>query len=378
MAHAYTPGLKVTEGMTIQKERRLPLEGEVLVEAGARVEAEDVIAKADLPGNVQLLNVANLLSVPPEEVAEYMLKSVSEAVSEDEIIATTKGLFGLFKSQARSPIDGTIEAVSDVTGQVILREPPIPVEVKAYTNGTVTETIPNEGVTVETYGTYIQGIFGVGGETIGNLVVISQSSGDELMAEQILPEHRDNILVGGSLVTTDAIQKAIQQGVKGIIAGGIDDADLRKLLGYELGVAITGSEEIGITLVITEGFGEIAMAEQTFTLLKAREGMKTSINGATQIRAGVVRPEIVIPWISEAAETVEEEQDRSIEGILEVGSSVRIIREPHFGKLGRVTELPVELQNLETEAQVRVLRVELADGQQTTLPRANVEAIESG
>ncbi len=378
MAHAYTPGLKVTEGMTIQKERRLPLEGEVLVEIGATVEAEDIVAKADLPGNVQLLNVANLLSVPPEEVAEYMLKSVGEAVSEDEIIATTKGLFGLFKSQARSPIDGTIEAVSDVTGQVILREPPIPVEVKAYTNGTVTETVPNEGVTVETYGTYIQGIFGVGGETVGNLVVISQSSGDELTAEQILPEHRDNILVGGSLVTTSAIQKAIQQGVKGIIAGGIDDADLRKLLGYELGVAITGSEEIGITLVITEGFGEIAMAEQTFTLLKAREGMKTSINGATQIRAGVVRPEIVIPWISDAAETVEEEQDRSIEGILEVGSSVRIIREPHFGKLGRVTELPVELQNLETEAQVRVLRVELADGQQTTLPRANVEAIESG
>ena len=378
MAHAYTPGLKVTEGMTIQKERRLPLEGEVLVEIGATVDAEDIVAQADLPGNVQLLNVANLLSVPPEEVAEYMLKSVGEAVSEDEIIATTKGLFGLFKSQARSPIDGTIEAVSDVTGQVILREPPIPVEVKAYTNGTVTETVPNEGVTVETYGTYIQGIFGVGGETVGNLVVISQSSGDELTAEQILSEHRDNILVGGSLVTTNAIQKAIQQGVKGIIAGGIDDADLRKLLGYELGVAITGSEEIGITLVITEGFGEIAMAEQTFTLLKAREGMKTSINGATQIRAGVVRPEIVIPLVSDAAETVEEEQDGSIEGILEVGSSVRIIREPYFGKLGRVTELPVELQNLETEAQVRVLRVELSDGVQLTLPRANVEAIESG
>ena len=376
MAHAYTPGLKVTEGMTIEKERRLPLEGEVLVQAGATVDSEDVVAKADLPGNVQLLNVANLLSVPPEEVAEYMLKSVGEAVSKDEIIATTKGLFGLFKSQALSPIDGTIEAISDVTGQVILREPPIPVEVKAYTNGTVTETIPNEGVTVETYGTYIQGIFGVGGETVGNLVVISQSSGDELTAEQILPEHRDNIVVGGSLVTTDAIQKAIQQGVKGIIAGGIDDADLRKLLGYELGVAITGSEEIGITLVITEGFGEIAMAEQTFALLKTREGMKTSINGATQIRAGVVRPEILIPLVSEAAEVAEGQQAGSMEGILEIGSPVRIIREPYFGKLGRITELPVELQSLETEAQVRVLRVELSDGEQMTLPRANVEAIE--
>ena len=378
MAHAYTPGLKVTEGMTIKKERRLPLEGEVLVEAGATVQAEDVVAKADLPGNVQLLNVANLLSVPAEEITEYMLKPVGETIVKDEIIATTKGLFGLFKSQARSPIDGTIEAVSDVTGQVILREPPIPVEVKAYTDGTVTEVAPDEGVTVETYGSYIQGIFGVGGETIGSLTVAVSSPSDELTAERILPEHRDHILVGGSLVTTEAIQKAIRQGVKGIIAGGIDDSDLRELLGYELGVAITGSEEIGITLVITEGFGSIAMAEQTFALLKAREGMKTSINGATQIRAGVVRPEIVIPLVSDAVERVEDGKDESMEGILEVGSSVRIIREPYFGRLGRVRELPIELHNLETEARVRVLRVELEDGQQTTLPRANVEAIEGG
>ena len=57
MAHAYTPGLKVTEGMTIHKERRLPLAGEVLVQAGTIVKAEDVVAKADLPGNVQLVNV---------------------------------------------------------------------------------------------------------------------------------------------------------------------------------------------------------------------------------------------------------------------------------------------------------------------------------
>ena len=372
MAQAYTPGLKVTKGMIIQKKRRLPLEGEVLVEVGATVKAEDVVAKADLPGNVQLLNVANLLSVQPNEVEEYMLKPIGETVSKDEIIATTKGLFGLFKSQARSPIDGTIETISDVTGQVILREPPIPVELKAYTDGTVTETIPNEGATVETYGTYIQGIFGVGGETLGDLIVVANSPNDILTPEQILPEHKDNIIVGGSLVTTDTIQKAVQLEVNGIIAGGIDDADLRQLLGYELGVAITGSEKLGITLVITEGFGSIAMAERTFALLKAREGMKTSINGATQIRAGVVRPEIVIPFVSEGEDT---EADATV-GLLGIGSSVRIIREPHFGKLGRVTELPIELQELETEAEVRVLQVEFENGEKTTLPRANVEVIE--
>ena len=372
MAHAYTPGLKVTEGMKIQKIRRLPLEGEVIVETGTKVKAEDVVAKSELPGNVQLLNLANLLSVTPDEIEENLLIPVGEIVSKDQIFASTKGLFGLFKSQVRSPIDGTIESVSDVTGQVILREPPVPVEIRAYTDGIVIDTVPNEGVVVETFGTYIQGIFGVGGETVGSIAIVSDQPSDELTAEQIIPEHKEKILVGGSLVTTDAIQKAVQIGVHGIIAGGIDDADLRELLGYELGVAITGSEELGITLVITEGFGSISMAERTFNLLKEREGMKTSINGATQIRAGVVRPEILIPLVSEDVDT----DDESHIGMLEIGSPVRVIREPHFGKLGHVSELPVELQQLETEAQVRVLQVEFDGGEKVTLPRANVEAIE--
>ena len=378
LAHAYTPGLKVTAGMTIQKERRLPLQGEVLVQVGDAVKAEDVVAKADLPGNVQLLNVANLLSVPAGDIAEYMIKPIGAPVAKDEVLAMTKGIFGLFKSQARSPIDGELESVSDVTGQIILREPPIPVEVKAYADGTITETVPQEGVTLETYGTYIQGIFGIGGETIGTLVVVADTPDGPLTETQIQASHRDNILVGGSLVTTEAIQKAIQLGVKGIIAGGIDDADLRELLGYELGVAITGSEEIGITLVITEGFGSIAMAEQTFALLKSREGMKTSINGATQIRAGVVRPEILIPLVAPSNATAIGEPTESTEGILQIGSPIRVIREPYFGKLGRVTALPVALHKLETEADVRVLEIALEDGQTITLPRANVEAIEEG
>ena len=120
------------------------------------------------------------------------------------------------------------------------------------------------------------------------------------------------------------------------------------------------------------------MAERTFELLKAREGMKTSINGATQIRAGVVRPEILIPATQETLETEADAPAETTEGVLEVGSAVRIIREPYFGKLGRVTELPIALQKLETEAQVRVLQVELEDDLKIILPRANVEAIEEG
>jgi len=93
MAHAYSPGLKVTDKILFQKRRRLPLKGNVLVELGQIVKADNIVAKTDLPGNVEALNVANKLSIPAEEIREYMLKKEGENVAKDEIIAETKGFF---------------------------------------------------------------------------------------------------------------------------------------------------------------------------------------------------------------------------------------------------------------------------------------------
>ncbi len=76
-----------------------------------------------------------------------------------------------------APTDGTLESVSTVTGQAILREPPIPVEVDAYVDGVVVDVHEGQGVTVETRGTFIQGIFGIGGETSGTLHVVGLGSG---------------------------------------------------------------------------------------------------------------------------------------------------------------------------------------------------------
>jgi transcription antitermination factor NusG len=64
-------------------------------------------------------------------------------------------------------------------------------------------------------------------------------------------------------------------------------------------------------------------------------------------------------------------------GMLSVGSVVRIIRDPHFGTLGKVVELPPEPRALDTEARVRILTVALASGGgPVTLPRANVELVD--
>ena len=132
MAHAYTPGLRVTEHTVLRRERRLPLKGDVLVAAGDPVAADTVVARTELPGNVQTVNIASKLSVDPAKVAESLVRPIGSKVKKDEIIATAKSLFGLVKNSATAPVGGTLESISTVTGQLILREPPIPVEVNAF------------------------------------------------------------------------------------------------------------------------------------------------------------------------------------------------------------------------------------------------------
>jgi hypothetical protein len=375
MAHAYTPGLRVSELTILRKERTLPLKGEVVVKEGDTVRADQVVARTELPGNVHSVNVANILSVLPDEVPSKMLKKEGEPVQVDEILARSSSVFGLFKSVVKSPIAGKVESISHVTGQVLLREPSIPVEVDAYVDGKVVEVRPAEGVVVETHGALIQGIFGIGGETFGTIEMAVSSPEEILDAGAISPQHAGKILIGGAMVTAAALAKAVSSGVKGIVSGGIDDATIKAFLGYEIGVAITGNEEKGLTLVITEGFGRIRMAEATFALFKSLVGRKASINGATQIRAGVIRPEVVVPQLDRHA--TGGPVSEVVAGGLEVGTKVRVIREPHFGRLGRVIDLPAPLEKLTSETMVRVLRVELeGDRKQHVLPRANVEIIE--
>jgi len=356
----------------VLRERRLPLKGEVLAPIGAEVAPDTVVARTELPGNIQTVNLAQKLATDPAKVADTLVRPIGSQVRKGEIIATAKSMFGLMKSHAEAPSDGTLESVSTVTGQLILREPPIPVEVTAYVRGHVVEVIPNEGVVIEALGAFLQGIFGVGGETFGPLAVAVSGPEQELLPQHLLPEHRAKVVVGGSFVSYETLMKAREVGVAAVVVGGFDDQDLKRLLGKDLGVAITGGEDLGFTLVLTEGFGRIQMAQRTWTLLNAHQGEIASVSGATQIRAGVMRPEILVPRPGGGSGASTE----SLEGGLDLGSMLRLIREPYFGRIGWVTALPPELQALDTEAHVRVLEVEFVDdGKRAVVPRANVERI---
>jgi hypothetical protein len=343
-----------------------------------------VVARTELPGKVHTVNVANFLGITPAEVPDYMLKKEKDLVEKDEPIAENKPFIRWFKTQVRSPIQGSVESISSVTGQVFLREPPEVLELSAYVDAKVIEVMPRQGMVVACRCAFVQGIFGIGGESVGTLALAVESAAEVLSPDRLRAEHRGQIVVGGSLVEKETFVRAREIGVHALVVGGVHDKDLKELLGYDLGVAITGTERVGFTLIITEGFGKIPMARQTFDLLAAKVGRMASCSGATQIRAGVIRPEVIIP-LGDQGLGIEDEGLSLSPGLspltpegagLKVGDLVRLIREPHFGVIAKVKEFPPELQTVPTESRVRVLVAELPGGQNLTVPRANVEMIE--
>lgn len=373
MAHSYTPGLTVTERTTVRRRRILPLPGSVLVQIGDAVHADTAVARAELPGKVVPLNLANQLGIAPDEINDYLVKKEKDSVQKDDVLAENKPFIKWFKTEIRSPITGKVESVSTITGQILLREPPRVLELRGYIDGVVAEVHPEQGVTVESTCSLVQGIFGIGGETSGELVMGVKAPDQPLLPEQLTPSMKGKVVIGGAFLSAATMTRAKELGIVGLVVGGIHDKDLRALLGYDLGVAITGTEQVGFTLILTEGFGTIPMAPKTFALLSTHAGQKASISGATQIRAGVIRPEIIIPHSGPAAVTKVAQAER--EGI-QLGDPVRVIRDPLFGKIGAVSGLPSELRAIPTESEVRVLEVRFPDGTTTVVPRANIEVIE--
>jgi hypothetical protein len=102
MAKAYTPGLRVSARCIYRTRRALPTAGKVQVALGDRVQGATVIAFTHLDGDITPMKVASLLACPPKDLPALMLKKVGEAVTAGEVIARSKGVFGMMKTEVKA------------------------------------------------------------------------------------------------------------------------------------------------------------------------------------------------------------------------------------------------------------------------------------
>ncbi len=358
-------------GLYGAKELESPTDGviEDISDKSGRVVIREVFGKEEPPVD---FDVAFDIGCRPRDLERMMTAQIGDEVKRGEIIAKKGDMAAYYTRTSKSPVSGVITNINYQTGFVTISRPFKEVVVRAYLQGRVASIIPHRGAVVEAPAVRLTGIFGVGKERHGELRVVVDGPADILGPDKITPECEGKILVAGSMATNEAVSKALDLGVAGIIAGTASYLNIVQSLGVKLGVGITGQEEIGMTLILMEGFGHLEMRADVFNVLKAMEGRLACINGATQIRAGAIRPEVVVPFPDYSGEFADAEE---LSEDLVLGQPVRVINDPYFGAKGVVAELPRLPETIESEAKVPVAVIELTDGRKVSVPRANVEAL---
>jgi hypothetical protein len=112
------------------------------------------------------------------------------------------------------------------------------------------------------------------------------------------------------------------------------------------------------------------MAPEVFETLRESDGREVSLVGATRLRGGLSRPEIIIPTAGRGdARTAP-----ATGAALQTGSRVRLVDPDHLGMVGSVLQGPA-LRPAHDGAMREVVDVEIDGGGRRSLPVSNVEVL---
>jgi len=338
----------------IRRERVLPRPGEVLVDPGDRVESSQIVGRTTLPGDFRIVPVGRLLGVSTSDVAKHLRVDLGGAVHRGDVLAKREGLIG---PTVTAPIDGVLTATGG--GRVLIEAKPTPFELRAHLTGTVLSVERDQVIGLETAGTLIQGMWGTVGESVGTLKCLTRRPTEPLQVQAVDPACRGTIVVAGVTLDEESIARVHAVDARGLITGG---------LAPEL---ISVARKLDFPVIVTDGFGEIAMMERIFDLLTEHDGRETSIDGGLAMARDPIRPEIIIPIPNR--EPPPERSSRHTD--LEPGTEVRAIRAPYAGQVGTVVSMPRYAQRLETGARIRCAEIDFGGDGSAFIPLVNLDIL---
>jgi len=354
----YPAAVKLAALATIRRERRLPLPGKVLVRRGEAVQATTVLATAEQPTGVAIVDLACPLRVSSDRAIAYLRRKPGAPVRAQEVLAARRTLLGLRILRVRSPVDGEIVAAGG--GRVLIRTGARTLEVRAGFPGVVAEVIPQYGVVLETTGALIQAIWSSGTDFSGVLRVVTTGA-EPLRARVLDPMVQGTVVVGGGWIEPSALEQAERLQVRGMIAGSIEASLLPRL------------QELSFPVILTEGFGRLPMHPGIFRIFSLYQGREAFILHPPASPDGTPgRPEIVIPVPTENPPPPEPVG----EVVLQPGLQVRLLREPDRGRTGTILRILSDPQILESGLRVWCAEIRL-DGEErrVRVPVYNVEVL---
>ncbi len=326
--------------------------------------------------------VSSVLNVNPRWLRTQVTVREGQYVQEGQIIAGSPHAGEL--ELVYSPISGIVARICPKVGTVTIVRPMKTLKVLAHIPGKIVEPVQSLGAVIQGYGSLMEGVFGAGSESYGNLAVMTDSPMDILDEAGIGPEVEGKILSAGAGATCQAMKKAMALGARGIVAGGLNQKDLALIAGQEINPQDTFIDGLVFTMIMTEGSGFMPMNNAAWQILKEGNGCLASIDGTTRLAGSLKRPWIFITHESRGQicldAPIEPENMRSqpvatARTHIIPGDRVRCLRQPYFGKWGTIEEVINGKLPVESEALMEVVRVRLDNGKLVTVAEANVEVI---
>lgn len=270
-----------------------------------------------------------------------------------------------------SPIYGRVESIRD--GVITIVPVRARTTLNAYLTGRVQRVIPQQRVVVQALAHVITGVYGVGAESDGEILVVAGAD-EELAASAVTAEWQGKIVIAGRTASLAVLQAASDVGCAGIVVAHMSSCMLADYVRNNGRPVITGEDELLMPVMLTERFSPVAMRTSVWQQFMSLQGRYAAMSGTTHIRAGLVRPEVVV---CEADWTEQLPTSEGVPDVVQVGDLVRLIGSTYRDQIGKVIDLPSEHQVIATGAQVRVAKVALGE-HLATVPLPNVLKLQEG
>jgi hypothetical protein len=334
----------------IRRTRLLPFPGRVLVKAGQKVNAAEVIAETHLPNKHHLLDVRRAFGVKGAIADTLITRQKGEHLQKGDIVAETGKVFSRV---IRAPIDGSIVAISN--GQILIETSDAPLQLQAAMPGVIREVIQEQGAVIEVNGVLLQGIWGNGKIDFGLLHLHSTNPEAPLTMDDIDPILRGAVLAGGYCGDPASLQALADSSLRGLILSSIHP-DLIGLVG-----------RMKFPVIVLEGFNRQPFNPAAFNLLITNEKKDVSLNAAAWNQINGERPEIIIPLPDSGMLATEYDE-------VAPGLTVRIQGAPYANLIGTVLEVYPQ-STLPSGLRCQAAEVRLADKERVLVPISNLEII---
>lgn len=341
-------------GLTsIVRERTLPISGTVTARLQQKVSANDVVAETHWAREHVLLDVARLLNVTPAMADRLIKCKVDERLPASAEVAAGKGMF---PRSVRTPREGRVVAVGG--GQVLMETGEAKLELRAGIPGTVIQILQNRGVTIQTTGALVQGVWGNGRIDTGLLVNLAEAPETPLTVGRLDVSLRGSIILAGVVKEAEVLKAAAELTVRGLILGSLPPS------------LLTVAREMRFPILLTDGFGSIPMNTAAHKLLSTNAKREATINAEVLDRYSGTRPEVIIPLPVEMIPPTPNDVET-----LAPGSQVRMRRPPAVGMIGSVTAIKPGLTTLPSGLRAPAAEVRLENGETVVVPLVNLEVV---